>query len=415
MLDYQKTGKLLLDKRKEFGLTQKQLADQLGISFQAVSRWEKGLAMPTVELLDQLSMIFNITVDEIIKGEENTEYFSYYRSGIDFSLIDLISHDLNRLAKSDEICHKKNAFRGSAYDLYPFSTMHHPVLVSKIQEPGTKQKLAFQYGYHAEIIEDIVHTLINDMIMVGARPLFICPSLIGAQMERDFVVKSIDLFKKIGEKYRIEITRNQTSIQPHTITQGNYLINTTMIGIVEQSLIPDYQTIQSGDIVLGIASNGLHHYGYALIYSLLEKKPWLKNETMHHANLLDELMKPQFCYSSCLMDLIIQKKVKAVVNIIGGGIPRHVKRIAPEGLCAEIDLSKIKVLPIFKFLKQQLNISETEMLSTFNCGIGMVVVVSKEDKDVVLSHIRSFFDCQEIGKIISGNAPLHLSNHLSWN
>ena len=142
MLDYKKIGLYLLEKRKMHQLTQKQLADQLNISFQAVSRWEKGLSIPAVDLLNELANLFHVTVDEILKGEDKWPVFSYEKSGVDVAKIDLINQDLKTLFNQYSY---NPSFRGAIYDLndHLFSQKSLQI-VSKVQEPVTKQKIAME-------------------------------------------------------------------------------------------------------------------------------------------------------------------------------------------------------------------------------------------------------------------------------
>lgn len=192
MLDYKKIGLYLLEKRKMHQLTQKQLADQLNISFQAVSRWEKGLSIPAVDLLNELANLFHVTVDEILKGEDKWPVFSYEKSGVDVAKIDLINQDLKTLFNQYSY---NPAFRGAIYDLndHLFSQKSLQI-VSKVQEPVTKQKIAMEYGYIQELVEDIICTCINDLLMIGAQPLFLTETLIMGHLNKEMLESIIRAF-----------------------------------------------------------------------------------------------------------------------------------------------------------------------------------------------------------------------------
>lgn len=412
MLDYKKIGLYLLEKRKLNMLTQKQLADQLSISFQAVSRWEKGLSIPSVDLLNDLAKIFHVTVDEILKGEDNWPLFSYQQSGVDVTKIDIINNNLKNIINKYPYNH---AFRGATYDLSGKMFANNPQIVSKVQEPVTKQLLAFEYGYINELIEDIIFTLINDILMIGSIPLFITINIIADNLDRKFLEKIIREFYVKASEHKIMCLTGQTSIKPQSLYSRQCLISTTITGIVDDTRAIDTNNICENDIIIAINSNGLHHYGYSLIATLMNSIPKIKNETINGNSFIEEIMKPQFCYYDCLNYLIDQKMVKGLVNITGCGFPRNLKRVIPDHLCASIDLSKIKIPEIFHCLKSYLKVSDFEMLNTFNCGVGYIVIISPDQKKRVIDHIGKDFQCQQIGIIKKGSKRIDLYNHLNWS
>ncbi|MBM6841314.1 helix-turn-helix domain-containing protein [[Clostridium] spiroforme] len=412
MLDYKKIGLYLLQKRKLYKLTQKQLADQLNISFQAVSRWEKGLSIPSIDLLNDLANLFQVTVDEILKGENNWPIFSYEQSGVDVTKIDLLNQDL------EDIVYKypyNPAFRGATYDLTDDWSIQSPQLVSKVQEPVTKQKIAFEYGYVSELVEDIICTLINDILMIGAKPLFITTVILAENINRELLGKIVREFDSQSQKYNVKRLTGQCSIKPQSLYPHQCLISTTITGIVENKRIIDSRNICENDIILAIESNGIHHYGYSLIDSLMNTMPQIKKEIIDGHTFIDEIMKSQYCYYDCLIKLIDKKMIKGLVNITGCGFPRNLARIIPIGLCANIDLSKIQMSEIFHCLKSYLKVSDDEMLNTFNCGVGYIVIVSSKRKEEVINHINLYFSCRQIGILKKGQQSIKFINRLNWN
>lgn len=411
MFDYQKIGQYLLKKRKQHKLTQKQLADQLQVSFQAVSKWEKGLSIPTVDLLNDIAILFDITVDEILKGEDQWPRFSYELSGVDVTTIDLINRDLKNTVKKYSY---NPAFRGAAYSLSDFLFSTSSNIVSKVQEPVTKQIIAMKYGYIDDLIEDIVCMLINDILMIGAHPLFLTMSLLVNQANRNFLVKIVETFNEKAKKYNIKCLTGQCSVKPQILTDCPGLISTTMTGILDDHFAIDTRDICENDVILAIASNGLHHYGFSLIDMLMQKMPQIKNEIISGHNFLDEIMKPQYCYYDSLIDLIKARKLKGLVSISGCGFPRNLKRVIPDGFCAHIDLSQIQLPDIYHCLQTYLKIDEQEMLKTFNCGVGFIVIVSPQEKNGVLEHINRYFHCYQIGYVVQGKKRIQFNHHLSW-
>lgn len=413
MLDYKKIGLYLLEKRKIHQLTQKQLADQLNISFQAVSRWEKGLSIPAVDLLNELANLFHVTVDEILKGEDKWPVFSYEKSGVDVAKIDLINQDLKTLFNQYSY---NPAFRGAIYDLndHLFSQKSLQI-VSKVQEPVTKQKITMEYGYIQELVEDIICTCINDLLMIGAQPLFLTETLIMGHLNKEILESIIRAFNIFSKKYDIKLLTGQCSIKSQSLQLNDCLISTTITGILDKSKEIDTSYITEGDIILAIESNGLHHYGYSLIDTLISTIPEIKKEVVNGHCFIEEIMKPQYCYYESLIDLIDKKRVKGLVNISGCGFPRNLTRVIPQGLCANIDLAKIKIPPIFHCLKKYLKVSDQEMLNTFNCGVGYIVIVDVNKQEEVLNHINQYFPCKAIGIIQKGQKKIKLRNSLNWN
>ena len=411
MLDYKKIGQFLSNERKKAELTQKQLAEELNITFQAISRWEKGLSVPSLDILDDLSQIFNVSVDEILKGERYSARFSYEKAGVDVMKMDIINKKAEKFVEMDEY---NPSFRGGIYDLKNYLTLEHPFIVSRVLEPGTKQRIAIEYGYIEELIQDIFFTLINDILATGANPIFITNTIISAQENIDLVNKIVSLCYDEAKKYDIKILKGQYSIKPKVIYPGEYLIDSEMIGIVDYDSMINYKNISAGDTIMYIESNGIHHHGFSLIDKLLDEIPEIKKEFINDNSFIDEIMKPPYCYYNCLKHLIEDKRINGLVNIAGFGIPRSVERIIPDGLSAIIDLSKIDIPMIFKCLKHYLNVNDHEMLNTFNCGVGYIVIVSEKNEKMILEHINKYYYCSKIGVIAKGEEKIKFLNSLNW-
>lgn len=412
MLDYEKIGLFLLNERKKAKLTQKQLAEQLNVTFQAVSRWEKGLSTPSLDILDDLSQIFNVNIDEILKGERFNTHFSYEKAGVDVLKVDIINKKSKKFVEMDEY---NPSFRGGIYDLKNYLTLKHPFIVSRVLEPGTKQKIAIEYGYIEELIQDIFFTLINDILATGAKPIFVTNTIISAQENVDLVNKIVSLCYDVAKPYDIKILKGQYSIKPKVIYPGEYLIDSEMIGIVDYENMINYKNISDGNSILYIESNGIHHHGFSLVDSLLDEISEIKKEVIEDNSFLDEIMKPPYCYYECLKHLIDAKKINGLVNIAGFGIPRSVERIIPDGLSAHVDLSKINVSAIFKCLKKYLKVDDDEMINTFNCGVGYIVIVSEENENMVLKHINKYYFCRKIGIVKKGEKKVKFLKSLIWH
>lgn len=415
MTDSIKVGNFIMSKRKEAGMTQQQLAEKLNISFQSVSKWETGNAYPNVEILCDLATALGVTTDEILAGNEKSEDgLSYSKAGVDIAYTDTIKREMAKHLESEDkrVLNKMGAF-ASLYDIH-FPTMKEPVLVLKSEEPGSKQKLAMEYGYTESICHDMINHLVNDIIVMGAKPLAVLDTIVCGNAEKD-TIKS--LVKGIADACRANdcaLVGGETSIQPLVVDAGVYVLTSSIAGIVEKKDVIDGTAIQEGDVVLAVASNGLHTNGYSLVRMLMDKAPQIKLDKIEGMTFIEQIMKPHTPYYRAVKDLFGQGIIHGMAHITGGGIEGNLGRVIPEGLTAQIDLSKIRPLPIFKYIKSNGKISDEEMLHTFNCGVGMNIVVDQKNAAAVIRHISKFYDCYEIGRIRSGEESVGFVNRLEW-
>lgn len=414
MLDNKKISEFISNKRKELGMTQAEVAEQLNISFQAVSKWENG-TLPNVDVLVELAKILNTTVDEILAGQnKSTETFSYSKAGVDISYTDSIKKEMAEYLKTDN----KRVLNGvgpfaSLYDI-EFPTINNPILVLKSEEPGSKQKLAMEYGYSESICHDIINHLVNDIAVMGAKPLAVLDTIVCGKAEKETIKSFVKGISEACRENECNLVGGETSIQPDVVSSGLYILTSSIAGIVSRDHIIDGSNIHEGDIVLAIASNGLHTNGYTLVRLLMEKMPQIKLDKINGETFIEQIMKPHTPYYKSIKSLFSDNSVHGMAHITGGGIEGNLRRIIPNGLCAEIHLDQVKPLPIFSYIKTIGNIDETEMLSTFNCGVGMIVVVEGQHTKRVEELIKKYYACYEIGKIKTGSKKVSFTNHINW-
>lgn len=414
MLDSVKIGNFIMKKRKSVGLTQQQLAQKLNVSFQSVSKWENGSSSPTIDTLKDLSAALGVSADEILDGcEKEPDGLSYSKAGVDISYTDSIKREMSQYLESDNprVLNGLGSF-ASLYDI-DFPSIKDPVLVLKSEEPGSKQKLAIEYGYTYSICHDMINHLVNDIIVMGAKPLAVLDTIVCANAEKDTISNLVKGISDACALNECSLVGGETSIQPSVINRGVYILTSSIAGIVSKSKIIDGSAVREGDAVLAIASNGLHTNGYSLVRMLMDKMPQIKLEKVDSLTFIEQIMKPHTPYYKALKGLFETNIIHAMAHITGGGIEGNLCRVIPDELCARIDLSKIRLLNIFKFIRNAGNISDTEMLRTFNCGVGFNVVVSQKDKDAVISHISKFYDCYEIGTIENGDSKIVFENKLT--
>lgn len=415
MLNSVKVGNFIMNKRRELGMTQQQLAEKLNISFQAVSKWETGITFPNIEILYDLAIALDVTVDEILAGnQKETEGLSYSKAGIDITYTDTIKKEMAKHLEN----HDKRVLNGlgpfaSLYDI-DFKDIKEPVLVLKSEEPGSKQKLAMEYGYTESIYHDMINHLVNDIAVMGAKPLAVLDTIVCGNAEKDTIKSLVKGVSDTCRENECSLVGGETSIQPLVVDHGVYVLTSTIAGIVEKSKVVDGSKIQENDIVLAIASNGLHTNGYSLVRLLMDKMPEIKLDKIEGMTFVEQIMKPHTPYYKSLKDLFGKDIIHGMAHITGGGIEGNLSRVVPDGLSAEIDLSKLHIPEIFKYIRNNGNISDKEMLRTFNCGVGFNIVVSEKYKNMVTNHVRKYFDCYEIGKVVKGNRKVIFENRINW-
>ncbi|MEK8130950.1 phosphoribosylformylglycinamidine cyclo-ligase [Paenibacillus filicis] len=256
-----------------------------------------------------------------------------------------------------------------------------PVLVSGTDGVGTKLKIAFAMDKHDTIGIDAVAMCVNDIIVQGAEPLFFldylaCDKVIPEKIEA--IVKGIsDGCVQSGAA----LIGGETAEMPGMYSEGEYDIAGFTVGIVDKKKIIDGSTIQPGDVVLGLASSGVHSNGFSLVRKLLlEQKGYSLHDTIDElgGKLGDTLLAPTKIYVKPVLAALQEVPIKGMAHITGGGFLENIPRVLPEGVNVEIDYGSWPILPIFQLMQREGGISNNDMFRTFNMGIGMVVIVAEE-------------------------------------
>lgn len=414
MLDNEKIRTFIASTRKNLGMTQQQLADKLNVTFQSVSKWESGTAYPSTEILFDLATVLDVTVDEILRGEKkDVDNLSYSKAGVDIAYTDTIKQEMKKHLQTED----KRVLNGigpfaSLYDI-KFASIKDPVLVLKSEEPGSKQKLAMEYGYSESICHDMINHLVNDIAVMGAKPLAVLDTIVCGNAEKDTINSLVKGISEACKENDCSLVGGETSIQPSVIDAGVYILTSSIAGIVDKSKVIDGSAIKEGDAVIAIASNGLHTNGYSLVRMLMDQKPHIKLDKINGITFIEQIMKPHTPYYKAIKGLVNNNIINGMAHITGGGIEGNLCRVIPEGLSAEIDLSSIKLLDIFKYIRDIGGISDDEMLRTFNCGVGFIMVVPQNEKKTVIDHISKYYDCYEIGCITNGPDKICFKNKLN--
>lgn len=335
---------------------------------------------------------------------------SYKSAGVDIAAKERALSSLDKTMKTGDrrVLNSSNAF-ATLYDA-AFPGYRHPVLVLKTEEPGSKQLIAFRHDRIETICADMINHLINDIVVMGAKPLAVQDAVICGKLEQKKVRRIIAGVAAACRAQDCALTGGETSEQPGVIPPGTYILTANIVGIVEKSEIIDGKKIRAGDVALAVASNGLHTNGYSLVRKLMKESPKLRR-----AGFVNAILKPHICYYKAMKGLFGLGGLHGMAHITGAGIEGNLSRILPGGVDARIDLSAIKVLPVFSTIRSAGCVSESEMLRTYNMGVGLIIIASKKSADEIISHIiRSGHDCYPIGEIIPGSGRVMFERRISW-
>jgi phosphoribosylformylglycinamidine cyclo-ligase len=281
-----------------------------------------------------------------------------------------------------------------------------PVLVSGTDGVGTKLKLAFAMDQHDTIGIDAVAMCVNDIVVQGAEPLFFldylaCDKVIPSKIES--IVKGIaDGCNQAG----CSLIGGETAEMPGMYSEGEYDIAGFTVGIVDKSKMINGLNIAAGDTVIGLASSGVHSNGFSLVRKLLlEDAGYSLQQEIHElgGRLGDVLLAPTKIYVKPLLGLLNEIEVKGMAHITGGGFIENIPRMLPDGVNVDIEYGAWPILPIFKLMQEKGKISNKDMFTTFNMGIGMVLVVKEQDADGTLQFLRSAGEeAYVIGRVTEG-------------
>ena len=253
-----------------------------------------------------------------------------------------------------------------------------PVLVSSVDGVGTKLKIAFEMGLHSTVGADLVNHCVNDIAVQGAAPLFFMDYLATGTLDPSIAEKVVEGIADACKHNGCALIGGETAEMPGFYPNGEYDLAGFIVGVVERDRIITGKEVQIGDVVLGMASNGLHTNGYSLARKLLFEVAHYSTEDYVNEiknKVGNELMRTHKSYWPALRKLIDGQCVSALAHITGGGITENLPRVLPRGTAASIDLGSWPVPPLFEHLQKLGNVPQDEMLRTFNMGLGMLLVV----------------------------------------
>jgi phosphoribosylformylglycinamidine cyclo-ligase len=295
-----------------------------------------------------------------------------------------------------------------------------PLLVAANDGVGTKLKLATETRHHDGIGIDLVAMCANDLIVQGAEPLFFLDYYSTGKLDNEVAACVVASIAEGCRRAGCALIGGETAEMPGMYAAGDYDLAGFCVGAVDRANVLTGATISPGDLILGLASSGAHSNGFSLIRRIIEQQGWDLGETFPSENgrtLADALLEPTRIYVRSLLPLVQQKRVKGLAHITGGGLLENIPRVVPDGCHAFVETDRWQLPLIFSLLQEGGRIAPQEMARTFNCGIGMAVIVSPNDADEVASNLESAGETVlEIGRIERGPRGCSvLGKAGSWN
>jgi phosphoribosylformylglycinamidine cyclo-ligase len=332
--------------------------------------------------------------------------FSYKDAGVDIEKGDAFVQAIKPMVESTfrpEVLTKIGGFAGCvSLNLERYKK---PILVSSTDGVGTKLKIAFMMDCHDTVGIDLVAMCVNDIVVGGAKPLFLLDYLATSKLDTEKATKVVSGIVKGCIEAECSLIGGETAEMPGIYKEGEYDLAGFAVGIVEDAQLIDGSGVTVGDKLIGIASSGLHSNGYSLVRKLLldQYKMDLGKRVEEIGEVLgEELIRPTRIYVKTILNLTRDFNIGGIAHITGGGITGNLPRVVPKGCKAIVQKGAWEIPPIFSFLKEKGRISEEEMLRTFNNGIGMILIVRSKEVEDILSRLHTFgekaFIIGEVGK-----------------
>jgi len=313
---------------------------------------------------------------------------SYRDAGVDIDAGDALVENIKPFARRTmrpEVLGGLGGF-GALFEIS--KKYKNPVLVSGTDGVGTKLKLAFMLDKHDTVGIDLVAMSVNDILVQGAEPLFFLDYFACGKLD---VATATAVIKGIAagcEQAGCALIGGETAEMPGMYPAGEYDLAGFAVGAVEKDKIITGKTIVAGDAVLGLASSGAHSNGYSLIRKIIERTGIDLNADFHGRPMREVVLAPTRIYVKPLLALMAALPVKGMAHITGGGLLENIPRVLPENLTALIRKNSWDMPPLFSWMQQEGNVAEKEMHRTFNCGIGMAVIVAREHADQAMQLLR---------------------------
>jgi phosphoribosylaminoimidazole synthetase len=340
----------------------------------------------------------------------NKKLFTYKKSGVNIDAADSFVNFISSVSSKKKGKKKFSNIGGFGSISNIPNHIKQPKIVACTDGVGTKIEIANVLNKYDTIGIDLVAMSVNDLIVQGAKPLLFLDYISINKIDLKKLKSIIKGIVNGCEQSECELVGGETAEMPGTYEKGKFDIAGFAVGVVGKNKILSKDKIKNNDLVLAIPSSGLHSNGYSLVRYVLNKK---KINIKKNNFLRTELLRPTKIYVKEVLKLIDKNLINGCANITGGGLADNIKRIIPENLVAEIDLTKINASKIFRWLKKN-NISDKEMLKTFNCGVGFCLIISPKNLDKIKKYFTKEFKPYLIGKISKGKNKVKLNGSINW-
>ena len=340
------------------------------------------------------------------------KYNTYKKSGVNMATADKL---VNYISKISRKTYKKNSenksFKnigsfGSIFDLSKLK-MNNPIIVSSTDGVGTKLEIANLLKKYDTIGIDLVAMCVNDLIVQGAKPIFFLDYIAVNKLKLSKVKKIIDGIVSGCKIADCALVGGETAEMPGTYQSNKFDLAGFAVGAVEKKNLLTKDKVKNNDVILAVPSSGLHSNGFSLVRHILKRKIKLSG------SIKKDLIKPTKIYVKELNIINSKKLINGCANITGGGLINNLMRVIPKNFSLNINLSKIKIKPIFKWLKKN-NIKDSEMLRTFNCGVGFCIITNKKNVSRIKKVFSKEFQPYEIGYILKNKKKLEIKGKLEW-
>lgn len=336
---------------------------------------------------------------------------AYEQSGVDihagYEAVERMSSHVQRTMRK-EVLGGLGGF-GATFDLSQLN-MKTPVLVSGTDGVGTKLKLAIDHNKHDTIGIDAVAMCVNDILTTGAEPLYFLDYIATNKVVPEVIEQIVKGVSDGCEATHTALIGGETAEMGEMYHEGEYDLAGFAVGAVEKDEYIDGSEVEEGQIIIGLASNGIHSNGYSLVRKLIEESGINLNDSFDGSTYLDIFLAPTQLYVKPILTLKEKVKIKGMNHITGGGFYENIPRGLPNGLAAKIDTQSFPTPKVFEWLQQQADIETSEMYNVFNMGIGYTVIVNKEDVSKALDILKEQdIAAYQIGEIVKSNdAPIYL-------
>ena len=336
--------------------------------------------------------------------------FTYKKSGVNIAAADRFVNFIANISSKKKGDKKLNNIGGFGSISNLPKNIKNPKIVACTDGVGTKIEIANLLNKYDTIGIDLVAMSVNDLVVQGARPLFFLDYI---SINKINLKKMKSLIKGIIKGCNISqcsLVGGETAEMPDTYEKGKFDMAGFAVGVVDGKKILNKKRVKKNDLILAVPSSGLHSNGFSLVRYLINQK---KIDIKKNYFLKKELIKPTKIYVKEILNLSKRNLLKSCANITGGGLVDNISRIIPDKLSAEINLNKIKTLKIFKWLKKN-NITDKEMLKTFNCGVGFCLIINSKNIKKIEKYFSKEYKPYVIGKITTGKNKVKLNGYIDW-